>query len=164
MTPADVFRWGSEPADEGHVDALEHIEAGGLRLATILRSNFSAEGIVFLTPDEYSQQLGYMARPAGYFIGAHSHNVVDRTVSLTQEVLFVRSGRVRVDLFDSGRQHVATRVLEPLDVILLSGGGHSFEILEDAELIEVKQGPFVGEHDKTRFDVELPPLDGPIDA
>jgi hypothetical protein len=146
------------------VEALEHIEADGLRLATIVRSTFSTDGIVFLTPDEYSQQLGYMRRPSGYFIDAHSHNVVDRQVSLTQEVLFVRSGRVRVDLFDAQRQHVATRVLGPLDVILLSAGGHSFEILEEAELIEVKQGPFVGARDKTRFDVELPPLDGATDA
>jgi hypothetical protein len=146
------------------VKALEHIEADGLRLATIVRSTFSADGIVFLTPDDYSQQLGYMRRPSGYFIDAHSHNVVDRQVSLTQEVLFVRSGRVRVDLFDARRQHVATRVLGPLDVILLSAGGHSFEILEEAELIEVKQGPFVGERDKTRFDVVLPPLDPPADA
>lgn len=143
--------------------SLEHIEADGLRLATILRSSFSADGIVFLTPDEFSQQLGYMRRPAGYFIGAHSHNLVDRQVSLTQEVLFVRSGRVRVDLFDAERRHVATRVLGPLDVILLSAGGHSFEIIEEAELIEVKQGPFVGEKDKTRFDVELPPLDDAVD-
>jgi hypothetical protein len=146
------------------VEPLEHVEVGGLRLATILRSHFSAEGIVFLTPDEYSQQLGYMRRPAGHFISAHSHNMVDRTVSLTQEVLFVRSGRVRVDLFDDRREHVATRVLGPLDVILLSAGGHSFEILEEAELIEVKQGPFVGEQDKTRFEVELPPLDESDDA
>ena len=141
------------------MDPLEHVEVDGLRLATIVRSSFSADGIVFLTPDEYSQQLGYMRRPAGYYISAHSHNHVDRQVSLTQEVLFVRSGRVRVDLFDTERRHVATRVLGPLDVILLSAGGHSFEILEEAELIEVKQGPFVGDKDKTRFDVDLSPLD-----
>jgi hypothetical protein len=137
------------------VEGLEHIEADGLRLATIVRSTFSADGIVFLTPDDFSQQLGYMRRPSGYFIDAHCHNVVDRQVSLTQEVLFVRSGRVRVDLFDAQRKHVATRVLGPLDVILLSAGGHCFEILEEAELIEVKQGPFVGEADKTRFEVTL---------
>lgn len=137
-------------------EPLEHIESGGFRLATILRSTFTAEGIAFVTPDEYSQQLGYMRRPTGYFIPAHSHNPVDRTVSLTQEVLFVRSGKVRVDLFDAERSHVATRVLGPLDVILLSAGGHCFEILEEAELIEVKQGPFVGEADKTRFEADLP--------
>lgn len=140
------------------MDPLEHVEIDGLRLATIVRRNFSDDGIVFLTPDDSSQQLGYMRRPAGYFINAHVHNVVERQVCVTQEVLFVRSGRVRVDLFDTAQRHVATRVLGPLDVILLSAGGHSFEMLEETELIEVKQGPFVGEKDKTRFDVELPPL------
>ncbi len=38
------------------------------------------------------------------------------------------------------------------DVILLAYGGHGFEILEDAEMIEVKQGPYAGDMDKTRFD------------
>ena len=36
-------------------------------------------------------------------------------------------------------------------VILLIAGGHGFEVLEDVEMIEVKQGPYVGEGDKTRF-------------
>lgn len=143
--------------------SLEHIEAGGVRLATILRHSFRTEGITFVTPDDYSQQLGFMRRPAGYFIPAHSHNPVDRTVSRTQEVLFVRSGRLRVDLFDHESNHIATRVLGPLDVILLSAGGHCFQVLEVADVIEVKQGPFIGEADKTRFFVTLPDIEDSSD-
>jgi len=37
-------------------------------------------------------------------------------------------------------------------VILLAFGGHGFEMLEATEIIEVKQGPYAGEQDKTRFD------------
>lgn len=140
----------------GPLADLEHVEVDGLRLATIMRSSFSADGIVFVTPDDASQQLGYMRRPTGHLIAAHVHTAVERTVSMTHEVLFIRSGRVRVDLFDAGRRHVATRTLGPLDVILLCGGGHCFEILEEAEIIEVKQGPFVGEHDKVRFEAVRP--------
>lgn len=33
--------------------------------------------------------------------------------------------------------------------------GHGFEILEETEMIEVKQGPYAGEQDKTRFDAEI---------
>jgi len=36
-------------------------------------------------------------------------------------------------------------------VILLASGGHGFEVLEDLEMIEVKQGPYAGDADKTRF-------------
>ena len=36
-------------------------------------------------------------------------------------------------------------------MILLVRSGHGFEVLEEVEMIEVKQGPDVGEQDKTRF-------------
>ena len=42
-------------------------------------------------------------------------------------------------------------MLEAGDVVLLIEGGHGFEVMEDVEMIEVKQGPYAGEQDKTRF-------------
>ena len=44
-------------------------------------------------------------------------------------------------------------VSEAGDVVLLAFGGHGFEMLEPTEIIEVKQGPYAGEHDKTRLQV-----------
>jgi len=79
------------------------------------------------------------------------HNLVNRQVLHTQEVLLIRNGRVKFDLFDSNRQYVTSRVLESGDVILLCGGGHSLEMVEESSIIEVKQGPYAGENDKTRF-------------
>jgi uncharacterized protein YjlB len=75
-----------------------------------------------------------------------------REVTLTQEVLLIKKGRVRVDLYGSNLHYVTSRTLGPGDVILLSAGGHGFEILEDAAFIEVKQGPYMGDHDKVRFE------------
>src|SRR6185369_5395734 len=74
----------------------------------------------------------------------------------TQEVLFIRRGRLRVDFYDETKQYLSSRILEAGDVILLIQGGHGFEVLEDLEMFEVKQGPYVGEVDKTRFDAVLP--------
>jgi mannose-6-phosphate isomerase-like protein (cupin superfamily) len=71
---------------------------------------------------------------------------------MTQEVLFIRSGRVMVDFYDQERAHVCDVVLEAGDVILLAAGGHGFTMLEPSEMIEVKQGPYAGDMDKTRFD------------
>ena len=121
-------------------------------LAIILRSDFKTEGIQFLTPDSYSQQLGYMNRPLGYVIKPHVHNRVSREVHYTNEVLFIKSGRVRCDFYGSDQQYLESRVLNRGDIILLIVGGHGFEMLETSEIVEVKQGPYVGEHDKTRFD------------
>ena len=45
-----------------------------------------------------------------------------------------------------------SKTLQSGDLILLCGGGHSFEMLEDTSMIEVKQGPYAGEGDKARFE------------
>ncbi len=120
-------------------------------LAIIIRKNFKKDGIHFFTPADFSQQLGYMNRPKGYTILPHIHNEVKRTINYTQEVLFIKSGLVKVDFYKLDRSFFMSRVLETGDVILLSAGGHGFEMIEESEIIEVKQGPFSGNIDKTRF-------------
>lgn len=121
-------------------------------LAIIIGRGFQKDGIEFFTPDDFSQQLAYMHRPQGYVIPPHVHNLVPREVTLTQEVLFIRSGKVRVDFYDDGKNYLESCVLQAGDVILLAAGGHGFEMLEPTEMIEVKQGPYCGEADKVRFD------------
>jgi mannose-6-phosphate isomerase-like protein (cupin superfamily) len=130
---------------------IEEIVYQGRTLAVLLRTQFYQEGINFFTPGDFSQQLGYMNRPEGYVIPPHVHNPVPREVQYTKEVLFIKSGRVRVDFYADDQTYLESRILETGDVILLAYGGHGFEMLEPTEMIEVKQGPYAGEHDKTRF-------------
>lgn len=135
---------------------IERINDSDVELALIIRSSFKKDGIEFFTPGSYSQQLGYMNRPAGYVIPPHVHNPVARQVEFTKEVLFVRRGRLRVDFYSEDQDYLESTVLEAGDVILLARGGHGFEMLEPTEMIEVKQGPYAGDEDKTRFDGKLP--------
>ncbi len=79
------------------------------------------------------------------------HNPIVREVHYTQEVLFIRSGKLRVDFYDEEKHYLKSRVLEGGDTILLASGGHGFEILEELEMFEVKQGPYAGDMDKTLF-------------
>lgn len=121
-------------------------------LAIIIKNDYQCQGVEFLTPDEYSQQLACMHHPAGRVIDAHIHNLVHRNVVRTQEVLFIKKGRLRVDFYDDYKDYLESRVLNSGDVILLTSGGHGFKVLEEVEMIEVKQGPYSGEMDKTRFE------------
>lgn len=130
---------------------IDRIYHGSELLAVVVRANYHKEGIEFFTPNDFSQQLAYMNRPAGYTIAPHIHNRVPREVYYTQEVLFIKKGKVKIEFYDNDRNHVNTCVLLTGDVILLAAGGHGFEMLEPTEMIEVKQGPYAGEHDKTRF-------------
>jgi hypothetical protein len=120
-------------------------------LALIIRANFAADGITFFTPEEFSQQLAYMRRPTNWRIEPHVHNPVRRSVEYTHEVLLVRSGKVRVDFYSAPTSYIESRILYPGDVILLAHGGHGFMMLEESEIVEVKQGPYSGDADKTRF-------------
>jgi mannose-6-phosphate isomerase-like protein (cupin superfamily) len=134
----------------------EEITIKGKLCAVILRSTCDQPGIHFFTPDDYSQQLASMSYAPGKVIPAHTHNPVHREVFHTQETLFIRKGKVRVDFFAEDRQYSTSRILGAGDVILLISGGHGFEVLEELNMIEVKQGPFAGDGDKTRFVPDIP--------
>jgi len=130
---------------------IEEIYSGDKLLSIIIRKNYHKEGIEFFTPDDFSQQLAYMNHPKNYVITPHVHNVVQREVNLTQEVLIIKSGKIRVDFYDVDKNYIESCVLNSGDIILLASGGHGFEMLEPTEMIEVKQGPYAGEADKVRF-------------
>ncbi len=130
---------------------LEKIIHGDTIIAIIIRSDYRKNGIEFFTPDNFSQQLAYMNRPSGYLIEPHIHNDLPREVHFTQEVLFVRKGKVKADFYSEEKVFVESRILNSGDVILLASGGHGFTMLEPTEMIEVKQGPYAGDKDKTRF-------------
>lgn len=127
------------------------IKDGEETLAIIIEHDFNKEGVHFCTPDSYSQQLAYMHHPKGKIIEPHVHNLVNREVHYTQEVLFIKAGQLRVDFYTSEKEYLQSYILESGDVIILAAGGHGFEALEELEMFEVKQGPYAGDQDKVRF-------------
>jgi mannose-6-phosphate isomerase-like protein (cupin superfamily) len=131
---------------------MEEVRIDGILCAIIIDASYDEPGITFFTDPNLSQQLGSMSYRAGKIIRAHTHNATERLVHKTQEALFIRRGRLRVDFYDVGRVWRLSRVLSAGDVILLIAGGHGFEVLEDLNMIEVKQGPYAGDQDKTIFE------------
>ena len=131
---------------------IETFNHSDLCLATIIRAGYHTSGIEFFTQDESPLQLGYMNRDEGYKIKPHVHNLVERKVTATHEVLFIKSGKVRIDFYSDDQNYIKSTTVHSGDVILLADGGHGLKMLEPSEIIEVKQGPYVGEQDKIRFD------------
>lgn len=130
---------------------IEEVVSQGVLYALIIRRDYQEPGVHFFTPGDFSQQLGHMSHPTGHRIDPHRHREVLRDVRRTQEVLVIRNGRLRVDFYDEGRLRVESRMLEAGDVILLVQGGHGFEVIEACDMIEIKQGPYLGDDDKVRF-------------
>lgn len=131
---------------------IERVLDGDKEIAIIIKKDFDKKGIEFVTNDEYSQQMAYMHHETGHEIIPHFHNRVERTVQYTQEVLVIKEGKLQVDFYHDDKEYYTSRILEAGDIILLCTGGHGFEVLEEVKMVEIKQGPYVGEADKTRFE------------
>jgi len=133
------------------MENIKQIEHNGKILAIIISNDYSKDGVEFFTPNDFSQQLAYMKHPKGKRIDAHTHNVVPREVSYTKEVLIIRKGKLRVDFYEDDQTYIESHIVNEGDIILLAFGGHGFECLEEVEMVEIKQGPYLGEQDKVRF-------------
>ena len=93
-----------------------------------------------------------MRHPAGKQIQPHVHNPVQRELNTTFEVLVIKQGKLRVDFYSREQRYLFSKALNAGDTILLTdAGGHGFEALDDLEMLEIKQGPYVEGEDKVRF-------------
>lgn len=133
--------------------SYEEIKHNDRLIAIILRSHYTSEKTIFFSPPDFSQQLGYIVYKKDGVIKAHSHKEVHRKITLTQEVLFIKKGRLAVNLYTLDKEYITSRELNTGDIIFLCSGGHGFKMLEDTEMVEVKQGPYSGkESDKELFE------------
>ena len=130
---------------------IEKIENSGVLIALVIRSNFEKEGIHFFTENKEIIQFGYMKRAAGYKIQPHIHKPYSRLTDGTQEVLFLKKGKVRVNFFDEKQNSLSSTVLNTGDWIVLLLQGHGFDFIEESELFEVKNGPYASDDDKVKF-------------
>jgi len=122
------------------------IEHKGKIIALIFRKEMSGKGTTFLTPNDYTLQLGLIEHPLGSVLRSHKHNPkIKYKVDTTQEFLYIEKGKVKVSLFSDSWELVTSEILTPGDFMLHVSGGHGFEILEDCRMIEIKQGPYPGE-------------------
>ena len=131
---------------------VEQITHNNKILAIIIRNSFSKEGIEFFTPNDNALQVGYMNRPKDYSIKPHVHYQIPRTINTLQEVLFIKKGEIRVDFYEDNKNYLFSNNLSKGDFIILVSAGHGFFMLEESEIIEVKQGPYMEDKDKEKFD------------
>ena len=134
------------------MDNVIVIEHEGIELGAIVSSTYHSSGIGFFSKDTDGLQLGYMNRPDNYVIAPHTHNTITSKHYYTEEILFIRSGMVRVDFYDDKQKYIESRIVHSGDIVILKAGGDGFKVLERADIFEVKQGPYLGLQDKVRFE------------
>lgn len=132
----------------------EVIQAKGGKLAVYFPSSSWGKGLTFLTEDKDFIQVGIWGYDKGIRLQPHIHNEAKREFLRTQEVIFVKSGKVAAYIFDEAGDFVERIELSSGDILILLKGGHGYEILEDdTYVLEVKNGPYPGaEVDRRRIE------------
>ena len=110
------------------------------------------KGITFFTPNNATQQFGYMKHKKGYIINPHKHNKRLTKILSTTEVILLLKGLLRVDFYSQQKKYLFSKILKEKNIIMLVHGGHGFKAIKDVEMIEVKQGPYELFEDKIKFD------------
>ena len=133
------------------MDRVEQISWNDHPLAYIVRHDYEPAATTFVTPADFTQQLGFVVTPKGGEIQPHLHRSLERRIRGISEVLLVKKGRCEVNFYTNEKEPVTTRELGVGDILLLIDGGHGFRMLEDTVFVEIKQGPYIGLEEKERF-------------
>jgi hypothetical protein len=83
-----------------------------------------------------------LKHPKNTLLPPHVHKPARRTTQKLQECFIVQKGKVKLDLYGDDKKHFRTITLKAPEAFLAISGGHGFTVLEDCEMLEVKNGPF----------------------
>ena len=121
--------------------------------ALIIKETYQKKkGISFFTENNANQQIGFMSHPKNYFIKPHKHQKRETKIFITSEVIILQKGKLRVDFYDTRKKYLFSVVIKKNQIIMLVHGGHGFKVLEQVKMLEIKQGPYVSDKDKVKFD------------
>ena len=121
-------------------------------LALIVRGKYrNKKGITFFTPNDVTQQFGYMKHNKDHIIRPHLHKKRMTKILFTSEVILLLKGVLRVDFYNQQQKYLFSKILKEKDIVMLIHGGHGFKVIKDVEMIEVKQGPYNLIKDKIKF-------------
>ena len=129
------------------------IKDGETVLAILIHGADWENGLNFVSSQEDYLQVGTWRYDKGKTLQAHIHKTEPRRVPRTQEVVFVKEGRVKADIYTEKRELLRSLELGKNDALVLLSGGHGFEVLEDdTQVLEVKNGPYFGaDRDRERI-------------
>ncbi len=96
-----------------------------------------------ITDTESFLQVLTLNYKKGHVVIPHDHKPKKRITTELNECIVIVKGKVRVKLYGGERKPVKQVILSTGDTFLYMRGGHSVHFLDDAELIEIKNGPFI---------------------
>ena len=136
------------------MDQQEIFGANGKKLAIYFPAASWQKGLTFLTQNQDFIQVGIWGFDHGAKLQPHIHNDIQREITRTQEVIFVKRGKLGAYIYNEDKRLIRKLEMSTGDMLILLKGGHGYEILEDnTEVLEVKNGPYPGpELDRSRIE------------
>ncbi|MBI5045428.1 MAG: hypothetical protein HZC14_00220 [Candidatus Niyogibacteria bacterium] len=101
------------------------------------------KGSVPVTSDAEFLQLLTLKHKKGYQIKPHAHISKRRITKMLQECLVVRRGKIRVDFYAPNKKIFKYVYVKAGEALIILRGGHGVRVMQDAEIFELKNGPFV---------------------
>lgn len=123
----------------------------GLTYALFICGRPAVENALFFTQQSDEFQVGVFERPKGYEVKPHTHPERNDTIHRTTEFLYVEQGSAHVTVFDDAWVVLHEQTVSAGDFLLFFRGGHGLTMLEPTRLIEVKQGPYMGNAQSKTF-------------
>ena len=129
------------------------IEKNGIIFAKKISLVNIKKGLCFYSNDEDFIQVGTWNYEKGRYLAAHNHNIVERKINRTNEVIIILDGKLKIDIYDENDEKITELEAKKNDLLIMMNGGHGYHILEDnTKIIEIKNGPYLGaEKDRRRF-------------
>lgn len=131
----------------------EVIKAGKKVIAVVVKKGFRGTGNIFFTDGKTPFQIAHVGHKKGKIIKPHYHNAFKRIINKTQEVDYVKKGKMNVSLYTKSGRKIKSVILGAGDMVLFASGGHGYRALENIDLMMIKQGPYAGKKDKTYLNV-----------
>jgi len=99
-------------------------------------------GSIPLTEGKEPLQVVTLRHKKNSYLKAHMHKPVKRATDCLQECLVVKKGRIKLDLYGPDKKLFKSIYLSAGDFFVSMRGGLGIHILKDAQIIEIKNGPF----------------------
>lgn len=100
------------------------------------------DGSTPLSDEKEPLQLLTLKHSKGTRITPHTHRNIERVTTHLQECLVVIKGALQITLYGAGTEPVKEVLVYAGEAFIFVSGGHSIMFLEDAEVFEIKNGPF----------------------
>lgn len=123
----------------------ELVKDGKIIIAKIYRNTNWPENLNFYTSDADFVQVSTWNYNQGKHLKAHGHKIAERKSNRTEEVIFVKLGKLKVAFYSESNELIYENIMKTGDFAIIFAGGHAYDILENkTQVLEIKNGPYLG--------------------